>query len=90
MKTEGDGVSLIRVGNSNPRKLARVHPALIHGTHGVPTEDGTSLTRRLLSAPCFERTKMSGDEGIARQRALVGDPLDDEQWSEDLTSPSSH
>ena len=83
-------MSLIRVGNSNPRKLARVHPALIHGTHGVPTEGGTALTRRPLSVPCFERTKMSGYEGVARQCALVGDSLDDEQWSEDLTNPSSH
>ena len=83
-------MNLIKVGDCNPRKLARVHSTLIHGTHGVPTEGGTTLTRRLLSAPCFERTKMSGDEGIARQRALVGDSLDDEQWSEDLTNPSSH
>ena len=48
--------------NPNP-KLAGVHPTF---TRGTP------------SAPGSELTDMSGDDGIVRQRALVGDSLNDE------------
>ena len=39
-------------------------------------------------APCFERTEMSSDEGVTRQRALVGNSLNDEQRSDGLSDPS--
>ena len=45
-------------------------------------------TRQLPSTPSFELTDSSGDDGIARQRTLVGDSLNDEQWGDDLSSQS--
>ena len=57
-----------------------------HRTHGVPIGEDSTTTRRLLSAPGSE-AKTSRDNGVARQRALVGNSLDDEQWSDNLTNP---
>ena len=50
------------------------------------TEKGTGTTRRLASTPKVERTGISTDDGVARQRALVGNSANDEQWSDDLSS----
>jgi len=69
--------------------LARVRPTLTNRSHGVLTTEGTTATRQLPSSPNSERTDTSGDGG-ARQRAPVGDSLNDEQWSNDLSIPSSH
>ena len=88
--SEGGGKGLIGRGNSGHRKLYRVHSMLIHKVHDVPTRKGTTITCQLPPAPCFERTEMSGGDGGARQCALVGNSLNDQQRSEDLTNPSSH
>ena len=75
----------------NPdRKLARAISIFIHRTHWIPTKKGTIATRRLLPGPNAERTWMSNDGGVARQRPFVGDALDNEQWSDSLFNPSSH
>ena len=86
------GIILMRIGRSlnlNPR-FVRAHSMPIYRTRVVPVGKGTTATRRNLSAPSSERAEMSGGESIARQRALVGNSLDDEQWSDDLFNPLSH
>ena len=61
---------------------------LIYRTHRVPTTGkGTITAHRSSSGPGFEPTDLSGGDGIARQRALVGDSLNDEQRSNDLSEP---
>jgi len=47
-------------------------------------------TRRFLLPPNVVRTGISSDDGLTRQRAPVGDPLSNEQWSDHLSDPSSH
>ena len=61
----------------NP-KLARVFTVPIRRTRGVINREGGTNIRQLLSVPSSERTEMSGDDSIARQRTLVGNSLDDE------------
>ena len=73
--------------NPNPI-LARVCLKLADRSHGVCTREDTTAIRQP-PAPKFERTGVSGDSS-ARQRAPVGDSLDDEQWSNDLSIPSPH
>jgi len=73
----------------NP-KLARVLSRPSRRILEANTKRGTIATRRFLLPPNIERTgESSGDSG-ARQRAPVGDPLNDEQWSDHLSDPSSH
>ena len=62
----------------------------IHGIHGIPTRKGTAITRQLPSAPSFELGGTPGDDGVARQRALVGDSLNDEQRGDGLSNPASN
>ena len=72
--------------NPSP-KLARAwHSMTIHRTHVVPTGINTTATRQFP----FERAAMPWNNSVARQRALIGDSLDDEQRSDDLSNPSSH
>jgi len=66
--------------------LARVRPTLSNRSHGVLTMEGTAATRQLPSAPSSERADASGDSG-ARQRTPVGDSLNNEQRSDDLSIP---
>ena len=54
----------------------------------VPTREGATTTRQLSSGPNLEPTEVSGDDSAVRQRVLVGDPLNDKQWSDDLSDPS--
>jgi len=70
----------------NARKLIRALPILIRRVHGVPAGKGATTVRRLSSAPEDERTGISGRDTVARQRVLIGDSLNDEQWSDDLPS----
>lgn len=77
--------------NPNP-ELARTSSVLIHRTHGVPTTslESTTGSRRLPPAPGgVELAGTSGGNCVARQRVLVGDSLDDEEWSNDLSNPPS-
>ena len=53
----------------------------IYRTHGAPTGKSATIPRELP----FERAEMPRGDGIFRQRALVGNPLDDEQRSDDLS-----
>ena len=69
--------------------LARVRPMLANRSHGVLTSEGTTAIRHFPPTPSSERTDSSRDSG-ARQRAPVGDSLNDEQWSNDLSIPPSH
>ena len=68
--------------------FTRVRPTLANRSCGVLIGEGTTTTRQLPSAPCSERTDPSGGSG-AGQSALVGDSLNDEQRSNDLSIPSS-
>ena len=67
----------------------KVRSGSIHRTHRVHTRRGTA--RRLPSPPIItlERAETYRDHGVFRQRTLVGDPLDDEERSNDLSNPSS-
>jgi len=73
----------------NPKdELARgIYLTLTHRTHVVPTWKGVASTRNLPSAPSFEAARASKGDIVPRQRSPVG--LDDEQWSDDLSNPSS-
>ena len=71
------------------RKLIRVLSFLVHRTHGVPTRKGAITARQFPEAPGPKRTDTSGGDGVARQRGLVGDSQNDEQWSDDLSNSSS-
>ena len=74
--------------NDNPSpRLARTICALIRRTHEVPTGKSVASSRRLLSR--IERAGIPGDDSVARQRALVCDPVNNEQWSDDLPNPVS-
>ena len=58
-------VKINRGSNFNP-KFVRVYSILIHGTCGAPARKGTTTTRQLPSAPDFEVTDASGDNGVTR------------------------
>ena len=79
--------------NPNP-ELAGGLSILIHRTQGVLSRRSITTiftTRRFPSAPKVERADMrtDSDGGIARKRTLVGNPLNDEQRSDDLSNPPS-
>jgi len=57
-----------------------------HWDHGVLTRNDPRTTRRPPSAPKVDRTDISSGDTFARQRPLIGDSLNDEQWSDDLWS----
>ena len=69
--------------------LARVRPTLANRSHRVLTTEDTTATRQLPSSPSSERTDGSGSSG-PRRRTPVGDSLNDEQWSNDLSVPPSY
>ena len=71
-------------------ELASVCFITIHRTCGVSIRNNTAPTRQLPLTSRFERTEMSGDETFVRQRALVGNSLNDEQRCDDLLDPSLH
>ena len=71
-------------------KLATVLSIPTRRTQEVPTMRGTIATRRFPLPPNIERTGMSSGDGMDRQGAPVGYPLNDEQWSDHLSDPSSH
>ena len=75
----------------NPNfKLARVLFISIRRTHGVPTRKGVTTSRQLPSIPSYELTQMCGDNRVARQRALIGDSLNDQQGGDNLFGPSPY
>ena len=45
---------------------------------------GAITARRLPPGRCLECTDTSRDDSVARQRGLVGDSQNDEQWGDDL------
>ena len=63
---------------SNP-KLTGACPMLAHRAHWVPTREDTTRTGRSPLAAGFERAVTSGSDSVTRQRAPVGDSLNDEQ-----------
>ena len=76
--------------NPNPELAREVQPTSTHRTRGIPTRNGTATTRQFLSGSGSERTDSPRVDGVASQRALVGDSLNDEQWSDDLSDPPSY
>lgn len=62
----------------------------IRQTRGIPTREGVTVVRRPPRAPGFERSDTPRDGGLTRQRAPIGNSLNDEQRSDDLPDPSSH
>lgn len=70
-------------------ELAGIHSRHIQ-PHGTTIRNGTATARRFPSAPSPERADTSGSDGVAHQRAPVGDSFDDEQWSDYLLDPQSH
>jgi len=51
-------------------------------------ERNTTFIRQFALPPNIEQTGASTGDGVTRQRAPVGNPLDDEQWSDSLSDPS--
>ena len=72
--------------DSNPR-LARAFSIPIHQVQRIHTGRGAITVRQFPSAPKIDRTLTSGDDGAARQRAPVGDSLNDKQRGNDLPNP---
>ena len=70
-------------------RLTRVGSTVIHRIHGALIRKDTT-TSRPPSAPKVERTYVPGDDRVTRQCILVGDSLNDEEWSDDLSNPSSY
>jgi len=82
-------MEIINYLHHNPR-LARL-PSIPSGRIlEATTKRGTIGTRRLPLPPNVERTGVSSGDSVARQRAPVGDPLNDEQRCDHLSDPSSH
>ena len=69
----------------NP-KLAGGLPAPSHQAHVVSARKGVASTCRFHSPPSFERTDASGDDSVARRRTPLRNSLDDEQWSDNLST----
>ena len=81
-------MSEIDSGRDPNPEVARVVLSMhipMHRTHGVPTRHDAA-SRQLPSAPSLELTDLCGDNSITRQRVLVSDSLNDEQWGEDLST----
>ena len=68
--------------------LARTCSPHIRRSHGVLTRKVSTAIWRPPSGPSLELAHVGGNDGIARQRALIGDSLDDKEWSDDLFNPS--
>ena len=63
-----------------------MHDGASEGSENDPIRvTGNSNRRKRTSDPCFELTDTPRGGGFVRQRALVGDSLDD-----DLSDPLSH
>jgi len=73
----------------NPR-LARVHSIPSCRILEASTKRETIATRRFPPPLIVEQTGVSSGDSLARQRAPVGDPLNDEQWGDHLSDPPSH
>ena len=71
-------------------KLTRVLSIPTRRILKLTAKRGSIATRRFPLPPNIERTGISSGDGVARQRAPVGDPLNDEQWSDNLLGPPSH
>ena len=69
-----------------PRAPSRAPSIPTHWDHGVTTRNDPTTTRRPPSVPKVDRTNISSGNTFARQRPLTGNPLNDEQWSDDLRS----
>ena len=54
------------------------------------TKRDTTVIRRPSLSPNIEQSGASSGDSGARQRTPVGDPLNDEQWSDHLYDPSLH
>lgn len=70
-------------------KFTRALSILIHQIRGVRTGESAATVPRLPLTPGPERANMSGDYGVVRRRVSVGDSLDDEEWSDDLSNQCS-
>ena len=69
-------------------KFTGVHSTLAYRTREVFIRKGSIATSQLSSSPNFQLNDLSGDDSVARQRTLVGDSLNDEQWRDDLSNSS--
>jgi len=73
----------------NP-KVGRAPSVLIHGIPPTSRKGATTICRLPQSAPNVERGGTPGGDSGARQGALVGDSLNDEQRCDHLTDPQSY
>ena len=78
----------MEIGRSLDPKLSRAYSTFIHRTRGIATGKGTTATRQLPRSRNFKLTDTPRYDIPARQRTLVGNPLNDEEWSDDLFNPS--
>ena len=74
----------MEIGRSLDPKHARAYSMSIYGTRGVATnacQPPRGRNFELADAPRYDSS--------TRQRTLVGDSLNDEEWSNDLSNPLS-
>jgi len=73
----------------NPgHSFAGARSILVQRIHGIATK-GSAAICRPTSTLRSELADMPRDESVARQCTPVGDPFDDKQWSNRLSSPLS-
>jgi len=80
----------MEIGLDRSPKLAGVVSIPSRRILEASTKRDTIVTRQFPLPPNVEQTGVSSGDSAARQRAPVGDPLNDEQWSDHLSDPSSH
>ena len=79
------------IDRSPSPKLSGARPTPIHRIHGVHTTGkGITAICQAPLVPKFEPTGMPGDGGVTLQCTLIGDSLNDQQRSDDLSNPRSH
>jgi len=67
-------------------ELIRAPSIPTHWAHGVPIRNDPTTIRYPPSTPKVDRTDIPGGKVFVRQGPLIDDPLNDEQWSNDLWS----
>ena len=78
------------IGRSLDPKHARAYSMFIYRTRGVATGKDATIACQLPRTHNSELTHAPRYDSSTRQRTLVGDSLNDEEWSDDLFNPSSH
>jgi len=80
----------MEIGRSLDHNLRLARVLSSHQILEASTKRGTIATCWFSLPLNIERTGVSSGNSVACQRAPIGDSLNDEQWSDHLSNPSSH